>query len=342
MAGVRIRVHASFLLLLVLILLAGSATTAWGALAETGWIAFIFACVVVHELAHSITATRLGVRVKDILLLPLGGASEMDRIPDDPRREMAIAGAGPAASLVLGVIALSISAAVGQHWWPPGVIGGPIIARMGWVNVLLAGFNLLPVLPMDGGRLLRASLESRLGRTGSTITAARIGRIGGAVFIVVGLLYDIWLAFIGAFILLGAGLESADAKAHEKLSGTSVELAMMAWPWTAEEHLRIHPTDLDRTFARQGVLPVTADGRYVGTIGPEQRSSVAAGATAGEAADREAPVVAPDEPLDHALDALQRSEQPAVAVVSRDGVVRGIVTAETLGRALARTGDGPG
>lgn len=328
-AGIRIRIHISFLLLFLL-LLPGVVTTPMGAAAELAWIGLVFACVLLHELAHSVTATHLGIRVKDIVLLPIGGASEMERLPDDPRTELAIAGAGPAASLAIAAVALGTSAALGQHWWPPGLLAGSVLARLGWLNVVLGGFNLLPILPMDGGRLLRAALEPRLGRTRSVMAAARVGRVGGALMIALGLFYNLWLVFIGVFILLGASVEGADAEAHERLSVVRVENAMMTWPWTAEAHLHIGPAALDQTIARQGVLPVTVDGRYVGVIGPDQRDRLVAGASAGEAADHDAAVVRPDEPLDHALDVLQRGGQPAVVVVAADGTVRGIVTAGNL------------
>lgn len=337
MAGIRIRIHASFLLLLLLPLLPGAANTPAEAAWELAWIGVVFACVVLHELAHSITATRLGIRVKDIVLLPLGGASEMERMPDNPRVEMAIAGAGPAASLVLAGVSLGVSAALGQHWWPPGLVAGPLLGRLGWLNVVLGSFNLLPVLPMDGGRLLRAALERRMGRTRSVMVAARVGRVGGVLMIALGLFYNLWLVFIGMFILLGASMEGADAAAHEKLSVVLVQHAMMTWPWTAEAHLRIDPPALDQALARQGVLPVTVDGRYVGVLGPDQRPQLAAGATAGESADRDAPTVRPDEPLDHALDALQRGQQPAVVVVAADGAVSGIVTTGNLRQAIERS-----
>ena len=335
-AGVRIRVHASFLLLFVLVLLAGAATTLEGALADMGWIVAIFACVVVHELAHSVTATRLGIRVKDILLLPLGGVSEMERIPDEPRKELAIAGAGPAASVILAGGLLLVAGLLGEKWWPPTLIGGSILPRLGWLNALLAGFNLLPVLPMDGGRLLRAFLEPRMGRTGSTKTAARIGRIGGVLLIAAGFFYDLWLIFIGAFILLGASVEGADAEAHERLSGVKVGSAMITAPWTAEAHLYVDQAGLDQTVARQGVLPVVAAGRYVGVLGPDQRPLLADRHPAGEVANRETATVGPDEPLDHALDLIQRGGQPGVVVVDPDGLVRGVVTTENLRQALAR------
>jgi Zn-dependent protease len=336
-AGVRIRVHASFLLLFLLVVFVGAATTLEGALAEMGWILIIFACVVIHELAHSVTAIRLGTRVRDIVLLPLGGVSEMERLPDDPRRELAIAGAGPAASLALGAVLLAASGGLGQQWWPPALDGGPVLARLGWLNVLLAGFNLLPVLPMDGGRLLRAALERRLGRTGSTIAAARIGRIGGALLIAVGFFYDVWLLFIGAFILLGASAEGADAQAHQRLSGLRVESAMIRAPWTAEAHLYVDQPGLDQAMARQAILPVTSAGAFLGVLGPAQRPLLAEVRFSGDVADREAPAVGPEEPLDHALDAIQQGSQPGVAVLAPDRSVIGVVTLEALRRALTST-----
>lgn len=336
-AGVRIRIHASFLLLVLLVFWVGATTTLGGALAELVWIVVVFACVVVHELAHSVVATRLGIRVKDIVLLPIGGVSEMDRIPDDPRRELAISGAGPAASLGLAVGALLASGLMGQHWWPPGLFAGPDLARLGWLNALLAGFNLLPVLPMDGGRLLRAALEPRMGSYESTLAAARIGRVGAALLIVGGLFYDLWLTFIGVFVLLGANLEGANARAHQALSGHRVAEAMIPSAWTVDEQLLVGRSELEQAIRRQGVLPVTSADKYVGALGPPELGRLAQPVAAGRVADRDAPSLSAEEPLDHVLDALQQSRQSAVTVIAGDGRVVGTVTLEGINQILRST-----
>lgn len=213
--GIPLEVHWSFLLLIGLVLAAE-----WGA--GTGaivgglvWVAALFACVVVHELAHCLVARRRGGTVLGILLLPIGGMSRMDRIPERSADEAAIAAIGPATSLVLGGLFLSIGALVGSSVWPPTLVAGSWFARLGWLNLLLAAFNLLPALPMDGGRVLRAALARWLPRTAATRVAASVAKVLAVGLIVAGVLYDFWFVLIGIFVFLGASGEESMARAEE-------------------------------------------------------------------------------------------------------------------------------
>ena len=173
MAGVDIRIHATFLLLVALVALGSTAPEGPGLVASLVWLAAIFTCVVVHELAHSLVARRNGIPIVEIELLPIGGVSKMERSPEDPRVELRIAAAGPAASVALGAVFAGIALLAGVPMWPPTLYGGGFLARLSWVNLLLAGFNLAPALPLDGGRVLRALLEQKTDRQRATHVAAR-------------------------------------------------------------------------------------------------------------------------------------------------------------------------
>jgi stage IV sporulation protein FB len=215
--GVVIRVHVTFLVLVVLV--AASA----GAVGETvpeavGWLLILFGCVVLHELAHAAVARHQGIDVHEIDLLPIGGVSRMERIPDAWRDEAAIAVAGPLASTAIGVVALAVAAVVGPALWPPSPWEGPLLARIGWVNLLLAGFNLIPAFPLDGGRVMRALLERTRSRVDATRQAARLSRILAFAMIAVGLFWNIWLVLIGIFVLFAGRSEETAVLIHAALA----------------------------------------------------------------------------------------------------------------------------
>jgi Zn-dependent protease len=160
-AGIPIGVHFSFLLLLGLILV-------WrGGVAGVLVALVAFASVVLHELGHALTARRLGVRIAGIDLHFFGGAAKMLDTPRSARDEIAIAAAGPAVSLVLAGIGLGLAALTG--------VGA--LALFGWVNLVIGVFNLLPALPMDGGRILRALLSFRLGFQRATLQSIKVARV---------------------------------------------------------------------------------------------------------------------------------------------------------------------
>ncbi len=143
--GFPIDVRASFLLLLAVVLFG------FGGVFGVAVTLIAFASIVVHELGHAVVARELGVRVATIELGFFGGAAQMAAMPRKPRHELAIAAAGPAVSLVLGGAGLGLAALTGFSG----------LALFGWINLVLAGFNLIPALPMDGGRILRALLATR-------------------------------------------------------------------------------------------------------------------------------------------------------------------------------------
>lgn len=213
--GIPLQVHWSFLLLIGLVVAAewaaGTGAIAGGLL----WVAALFACVVAHELAHCLLARRRGVRVLGILLLPIGGMSRMEELPHRPADEAAIAAVGPATSLLLGGLFLAVGALLGSSVWPATLMAGSWWARLGWLNLLLAGFNLLPALPMDGGRVLRAALAQHLPRLAATRIAASVAKVLAVGLIVAGVFYDFWFVLVGMFVFFGASGEESMARAEE-------------------------------------------------------------------------------------------------------------------------------
>jgi len=211
--GVDVLLHWTFLFLVVVVVWANATAGGAAVLASLVWVVAVFSSVLVHELAHCVVARRRGAVVNDILLLPLGGISQLEKVPESPADEMAIAIVGPLTSLALAAVAAAVAAAAGAHLWPPTLFAGSWFARLAWLNLLLGGFNLLPALPMDGGRVLRSALARHRDRREATRMAAGIARVLAFVMIVAGLTYDIWLVLIGIFVLLGAGAEEQAALA---------------------------------------------------------------------------------------------------------------------------------
>jgi Zn-dependent protease len=214
-AGIPIRVHWTFALLILFIVVvyrsAGEAAVGFGLL----WIAALFACVVTHEISHCLVARRRGAEVLGILLLPIGGVSQLAAMPEAPNDEFAVAIVGPLTSLGLGVALGVAGLAFGAHVWPPTILSGSWWVRLGWLNLLLAGFNLLPALPMDGGRVLRATLERHRSRLDATLLAGRIARYVAVLMLLAGFFIDIWLMFIAIFVYLGARAEEEAARHHD-------------------------------------------------------------------------------------------------------------------------------
>jgi stage IV sporulation protein FB len=212
LAGIPIRVHPSFLVLVAFVALGWLGPPASAAT----WVTLVFGSVVVHELAHALVARRRGFVVRDIVLLPIGGASEIEHLDRRPRDERAVAAAGPLTSVALGASLLLLAALAGfgaglTSW------AGPTVARLGWANVLIGAFNLLPALPMDGGRVLRAHLAARIGIAAATEKTVQVARVVAIAMAAVGLVAP-WLLLIAAFVWFGGDSEVLAVRLHERLA----------------------------------------------------------------------------------------------------------------------------
>lgn len=217
--GIPIRVHISLLIVLPFFAMSVSGALSsivpsgvsflWGLVAVLG----LFASVAIHELGHSVVALRKGIRVRKILLLPIGGVAQLERMPTRPADEFHIAIAGPAVSLVLAAALWPVAHLLQARGLP---IAGIVFAAVSSINLVLAVFNLIPSFPMDGGRIYRAWMTPRLGRLEATRRAAKLGRILAVVFAVAGLLRlnPFWVA-IAVFIYFAAGAEYRAVRAQE-------------------------------------------------------------------------------------------------------------------------------
>jgi Zn-dependent protease len=244
LAGVELSIHPSWLVIAFLITYSlavaqfpaqfpgWSPAQYWLVAAATAVL--FFASVLAHELSHAIVARRFGLRVAGITLFIFGGATSLDGDSRTPREEALMAIAGPATSIVIGVALLGIDAVITQ----PQI--GALVGWLGFINITLGVFNLIPGFPMDGGRVLRALLWRLRGdRLVATRNAAMIGRVfayllvAGGVFLALqpgGLFSGLWLALIGWFLSNAAEATAAQAGVESSLRGIRVRDAMDATP----------------------------------------------------------------------------------------------------------------
>ena len=269
-AGIKVYMHTTFLLLLgwmaVSSLLQGS--TLLAALSSIGSMLALFACVVLHEFGHALTAKRFGIKTRDITLLPIGGVARLERIPDNPVHELWVALAGPAVNVVIGA-ALLIWLVLSRTLQPLGVlsvIGGPFLERLLMVNIVLVGFNMIPAFPMDGGRVLRALLAMRIEYTRATQVAAAVGQ--GLAFLLgfIGLFANPLLIYTAFFVWIGAAQESRMVQIKSSLAGIPVSRAMVTeFRTLLTEDTLVDAVELVRAGLQQD-FPILEEGQIVGVL----------------------------------------------------------------------------
>jgi Zn-dependent protease/predicted transcriptional regulator len=299
---------------------------AWGLLL----MLLLFACVLLHELAHVWVARAGGTPVRAITLMMLGGVSEMEPI-ERPAHERWVSLAGPALSLVLG----------GLFWWLFRSSGaGPADLRFGLfylaqVNLVVGVFNLVPAFPMDGGRVLRSLLVPRLGRVGATQVAAAVGKIVAALMVVTGIVAgSFWLVLIAVFIALAGEAEARALAARAALEGLRVRDLFTRQLVVVDANETLGRAAAAMLEAKSQVAVVAEGNRAVGIVSANeisraparQRDRVAVGQVM-----RKAPVVSIDEELPTALRLLD--EGLDAVPVADAGQVVGILSREEVARA---------
>jgi Zn-dependent protease len=236
-SGIKIKIHWTFFFLIAWI--AFDELKRGGSIESVSFnIAFVFAvflCVVLHELGHALIAKRFGVKTEKITLLPIGGMASFDKIPESPKQELLIVIAGPLVNVAIAVL-LYFVVPVEELFNQSFTDTYHVLASFTFqnflfflfiVNVGLALFNMIPAFPMDGGRLLRALLATKINRAKATQIATSVGQFIAVVFLLIGLLYNPVLIFIALFIFLGAYGENQMVQHLELLKGHSVEEAML-------------------------------------------------------------------------------------------------------------------
>ena len=340
-AGIPIRVHATFVLFLVFVFVALARGQSPARAAETvGFFLALFGCVVLHELGHAVAARRYGVRTRDITLLPIGGVARLERIPEKPAQEIVVALAGPAVNVLIAGLLLAGFAGSGglRVFEDPAALEKSFLARLLAYNVFLAIFNLIPAFPMDGGRVLRALLATRLDYLRATQIAANVGQGIALLFGLLGLFFNPILLFIALFVFVGAGQEAAAVQMRSAFDGVPVERAMIRDFRTLRSDEPLSRAVELLLNGHQQDFPVTgvdAGGSSIGILTrADLLTALASGRTdrmVGEVARRTCGAAHPREMLEDVFRRMKEGGCPAVPVIESDGSIVGMVTLENVG-----------
>ncbi|WP_075351456.1 site-2 protease family protein [Algoriphagus marinus] len=231
-AKVKVFIHWTFFILISYILFLG---VSMGQQAVAiGWhilfILAVFLCILFHEFGHVLAGQRLGYKTKDIIILPIGGLSRFEKLPDSPKEELIISISGPMINLLIAVLLLLVIPNNLSDF--PSLEISEVNSRnflflLFEVNLLLGIFNLIPAFPMDGGRVFRAFLTLFISRVKATKIASAVGTVFAIVFILLGVFFNPFLIFIGLFIIFSASNESSIVNISALLEGhTAGELVM--------------------------------------------------------------------------------------------------------------------
>jgi len=335
--GVPIRLHFTFILLLIFLIVTGLGSNQ-SPVNYTLLILGLIASVLLHELAHAFVSSRYGIRTLEIVMFPIGGVARLER-PAKPKEEFWIALTGPVVNLL---IAASIFGAFYLQHKTVDLFAfdqpsdSNVIDRIALGNLILAGFNLLPAFPMDGGRMLRAVLSRMRSEFEATRIATWSGRMLAISMGLFGFIYQPMLAFVAFFIYLGAANEGAASRGRLLTLGIPVRAAMVTKYHTLSHGNTIRDAANLLLSTSQQDFPVVHGEQVIGLLG---RNSLLRG-MAGEGQDsyvagymdREFSSVAPDRDLSEILPLLAHAG--ACALVMQDGQLLGLLTSENLSQFL--------
>jgi len=282
----------------------------------------LFASIIFHEFCHSIVARRYGLAMKGITLFVFGGVAEMTEEPDSPKTEFLMAIAGPASSLILAA-GLSAVYAVGRRVGWPGPFNGVIwlVIRL---NLILAGFNLLPAFPLDGGRVLRSILWAIKGNLRwATRIASGLGSAFGSFLIVMGVLQflggdfvgGVWSALIGMFIRTASTMSYKQLLMRKALGGEQVGRFMKTSPITVSTSVSIEELVNDYFYKYHfKMFPVCDGDRLIGCVTSAQVKDIPKDQWGWRTAGDLAKPCSTDNTIDSETDAMK-----ALSVMNRTG-----------------------
>jgi len=346
LAGIDLYVHWTFLLLVFWFLLrplleASGPEQVTDAVVSFLFVLAIFACVVLHELGHALTARHYGIGTRDITLLPIGGLARLERMPDDPTQELWVALAGPAVNVVIAVlllVTLAIAGRIGasdvdfRHVRTVNFLSNLMIA-----NGSLCIFNLIPAFPMDGGRVLRALLARRMDYLKATHVAASVGQALAIALGIAGMFYNPFLFFIAIFVYLGAGAEASMVETRRALQGVPVQYAMMTRFQTLSAGDPLARAAQELMAGAQHDFPVVDGNRVVGMLVRDDLfKALQAQSDTALVADvmrRDCPIVSQNDMLETVFRRMQEQGCSSLPVMSGDRLV-GVITLENVGELI--------
>ncbi len=308
--------------------------------------------IIFHELWHSLIARKFGLAMKGITLFIFGGVAEMTEEPPSPKAEFFMAVAGPVSSIVLGAALVGISIIARGNGWPLPFIG--VSNYLGFLNLMLAGFNLVPAFPLDGGRVLRAVLWGwKNNLRWATRVASSIGSAFGMILVFVGALQfvfgnvvgGIWLFLIGMFLRGASRSALTQLTIQRALQGESVRKYMKENPVTVSPDITIHEFVEDYIFKYHfKMFPVVDGGRLVGCATLNQVKEIPRDewarrrvAELSTACSKENTVSA-DEPVLNTLAQMSRTNASRLIVVEAEKLV-GVITLKDIMKLISLKAD---
>ncbi len=337
LAGIEIFVHWSFAALIgwvALSYLSGGG----GLLSAAFGICFllaVFGCVFLHELGHALMAREFGIATRDITMLPVGGLARLERMPERPSQEIAVAVAGPAVNLVIAaMIFLGFFVTGGKAGWLAfNPVGGSFLAQLMWANLTIVVFNLLPAFPMDGGRVFRATLSVFMKRATATEIASSVGQVLALGLAVIGLFSNWMLMLVAGFIFFAARQENRFVQLQESMRGAIARDAMVGRFHVVPGNALLATVAREMIMTAQEDFPVVVDDRVVGMVSSHDvLQAMADGQRDKRVVDVVWCKIPRIESQDHLTDCLGRfqSEGWTSAAVFEAGQLVGIITLENM------------
>ena len=336
--GIPVELHITFILLLIIV--------AFFSAYYFLLIACLFFFVTIHELSHSVVAKHYNIKVRKIVLYPIGGVSEIEEIPEKPGIEWRMAAAGPVVSFAIGLFLLALDQLIPiklpfAEALPFVATAQTLIYDLAILNLILGGFNLIPAFPMDGGRILRALLAEKMKFSDATKYAAFIGKILGILMALFGIWYNLWLVIIGIFIYIGATEETESTIISTTMARVRVkdvmysEVASVKPETTLSEALevmfkaRYHDVLVEKDGVFQGIVTWNE----IMKVKQEQRSQLRV-----EQLPMKQISVFSDESILEAYKIMLREKIDLVPVVEREtpSKVVGVVTSESVAYAYEK------
>lgn len=337
-SNIDIKVHASFLLVLLFGALQWGGFGLEGAVFGAVLTVLVFASVTLHELGHSLVAQAFGIPVKDITLYPIGGVAQLSRRPKTPGQEFLIALAGPAVNVVLAMLlslvgiwvyggdALLSAVAHARSEHPSFIT---LLAMLISSNVVLAVFNMVPALPMDGGRVLRAVLSWWLGQDTATRISAVVARVLAVGLFVLGFFVNPMLSFIALVVFTGAGQEVKEQQLARVLDGVRASDAVNPYSPRFTPATTLGDAIATLAATHWDAFAVEHFGRLVGVVTRDDLLGAArehgAFGYVASCMRRNVDIIGGHEPLENVRFKFAHSGVPFVAVVS-NGMFLGLIT----------------
>lgn len=353
---IDIRIHVTFPLILLwaayqfATIFGGFSGALFGVVA----ISLLFFIVTLHELGHSFAARRYGIPVRQIVLSPIGGVAQLQRMPDKPIQELVISAAGPAVNVFIAIViaVLAITAGTGitslatSFSFADGATLAALLSYVFISNLFLAAFNLIPAFPMDGGRIFRSLLAMRLDYARATDVAAAVGRIIAVLLGIYGLFNGgIFMIFIAFFIFTAAGQEATYTRYRHQLQGLTVQQAYSPTAYRLSPVYSLEQARNLTAYTGQKEFPVV-DGEYL--AGYMTRSNLTAAlqsyppySPVSAVMDRHIRPVTPETGLFDAQQRLIEEGKESLPVVTTSGRYLGLLSLDNIAALLQQVKSPP-